>query len=98
MAVLKSVLVTLPDNKVLTKTMIRDIVATFLTKEWPSVDPDSLTTFYHTSFANDHCTAERPKPAIGVATEEAHKVFIKFHKEAATDVEIFKHLMPSKQE
>lgn len=88
--------VALPDNKVPTKNAIRDIVATFLTKEWPSVDPETLTTSFHTSFANNHCTVERQKPT-GTSTE-ALKVFMKFHKEAAADMDIFKHLIPTKQE
>jgi choline kinase len=97
MTILTPVSVALPDNGVPTKNMIQDIVATFLTKEWPFVDPETLTTSYHTSFANDHCTIERPKPTIGISTEPL-KVFIKFHKETTADIDIFKHLLPSKQE
>lgn len=97
MATLTPVPLALPDNKVPTNNMLRDIVATFLTEEWPSVDPETLTTSYHTSFANDHCTVERPKPTTGTPTEPL-KLFLKFHKETAADVDIFKHLMPSKQE
>jgi choline kinase len=97
MAMLTPVSVALPDNKVPTKNMVRDIVATFLTKEWPSVDPETLTISYHASFGNGHCRVERPKPTTGIPTETL-KVFIKFHKEAGADMEIFKHLLPSKQE
>jgi choline kinase len=97
MATLKPVSATLPDNGVPTKHMIRDIVATFLTKEWPSVDPETLTTSYHISFANDHCTAERPKHTLGISSEPL-KVFMKFHKDPAADMDVFKHLIPSKQE
>lgn len=77
--------------------MVRDIVGTFLTKEWPSVDPETLTTSYHALFANGHCRVERPKPTTGIPTEPL-RVFMKFHKETGVDMEIFKHLVPSKQE
>jgi len=94
MAMLTPVSVALPDDKVPTKNMVRDIVATFLTKEWPSVDPETLATSY-ALFTNGHCSVERPKPTTGIPTEPL-KVFMKFHKEV--DMEIFKHLAPSKQE
>jgi choline kinase len=97
MAMLTPVSVALPDNKVPTKNMVRDIVATFLTEEWPSVDPETLTISYHATFANGHCPVERPKPTAGIPTEPL-RVFIKFHKETGVDMEIFKHLVPSKQE
>ncbi|KAH8889231.1 choline/ethanolamine kinase [Thozetella sp. PMI_491] len=97
MAMLTPVSVALPDNKVPTKSMVRDIIATFLTKEWPCVHPETLVISYHASFANGHCRVERPKPTAG-KTIEPRKVFIKFHKETAVDMEIFKHLVPSKQE
>src|SRR5271163_3368691 len=96
MAMLTPVSVALPDNKEPTKTMVRDIVATFLTKEWPFVNPETLTTSYHAVFANDHCRVQRPKPTTSIPTEPL-KVFMKFHKETG-DMEIFKHLAPSKQE
>ncbi|KAK9321155.1 kinase-like domain-containing protein [Lipomyces orientalis] len=97
MAMLTPVSVSLPEDKVPTKKMVRDIIGTFLTKEWPSVDPETLIMSYHASFANAHCPVERPKPATG-APVETLKVFIKFHKETGGDIEIFKHLAPSKHE
>jgi choline kinase len=97
MAMLTPVSVALPDNKEPTKAMVRDIVATFLTKEWPFVDPETLTTSYHASFANGHCRVERPKPTTSIPTAPL-RVFIKFHKETGVDMEVFKHLVPSKQE
>jgi len=93
---LNPVSVILPDDKVPTKNMVRDIVATFLKKEWPSVDSKTLTTSYNASYANSHCRVERPKPTTGLPTEPL-RVFIKFHKKAG-DIESFKHLVPSKQE
>ncbi|KAE9364867.1 choline/ethanolamine kinase, partial [Stipitochalara longipes BDJ] len=97
MATLTPISMTLPEDKVPTKHMVRDIVATFLTKEWPSVDPGTLVTSYNATFANGHCPVERLKPTTGTPTEPM-KVFLKFHKESAVDIEIFKHLVPSKQE
>jgi len=94
---LTPVSVALPDNKEPTKTMVRDIVTTFLTKEWPFVDPETLTTSYHALFANRHCRVERPKPTIGIPTEPL-RVFIKFHKGTGVDMETFKHLVPSKHQ
>ncbi|KAF5133189.1 Choline kinase alpha [Metarhizium anisopliae] len=87
----------LPEDGVPTKQMVRDIISTFLTEEWPSVSPETLTMSYNASFANAHCSVERPQPNSDTPTEPL-KVFIKFHKEAVADIEIFKHLAPSKQD
>ena len=97
MVTLTPVPVTLPQDKIPTKKNIRDIIGTFLTEEWSFVDPETLTISYHASFANAHCPIERPKPATSTPTEPL-KVFIKFHKDSAGDLEIFKHLVPSKQQ
>ncbi|KJZ74845.1 hypothetical protein HIM_05754 [Hirsutella minnesotensis 3608] len=97
MAELTPVTVTLPTDKVPTKSMVKDIIATFLTKEWPSVDPETLTVSYHASYANAHCPVERPRPATGSPVEPC-KVFLKFHIESGGDLEIFKDLVPTKQE
>jgi choline kinase len=97
MAKMTPVSVALPDDKVPTKTMVRDLVATFLTEEWPSVDPETLIMSYHALFANGHCRVERPKPTTGEPVEPL-KLFLKFHKGNEADMEIFKHLVPSKQE
>lgn len=97
MTTLTPVSVTLPEDKVPTRTMVRDIIGTFLTKEWPSVDPATLTMSHHSSFANDHCRVERPKPAMGTPLEPL-KVFIKFHNDTGSDIEAFKHLTPTKQD
>ncbi|KAK9234717.1 kinase-like domain-containing protein [Lipomyces kononenkoae] len=95
MATLIPVSATLPEDKVPTKKMVRDIIGTFLTKEWPSVDPETLNMSYHASFANAHCLVERPKPTTGTPVETL-KVFIKFHNDTGADLEIFKELAPSK--
>ncbi|KAJ5980760.1 hypothetical protein N7481_008058 [Penicillium waksmanii] len=97
MATLTPVAVTLPKDKVPTKKNVRDIIGTFLTEEWPSVDPETLTVSYHASFANAHCPVERPKPATGTPTDTL-KVFIKFHTDAGGSLEIFKPLAPTRHE
>jgi choline kinase len=97
MASLVSVPVTLPDDKVPTKTNNRDIIGTFLRDEWPSADPEALRMSYRASFANAHCPVERPQPATGIPTEPL-KVFIKFHRDTAGDLALFKHLVPTKQD
>ncbi|GJJ75457.1 hypothetical protein EMPS_07815 [Entomortierella parvispora] len=50
---------------------------------------------YNASFANAHCLVERLKPA-GTPIEPL-KVFIKFHKTNVENIDIFKHLVPTKQ-
>ncbi|KAK1759097.1 kinase-like domain-containing protein [Echria macrotheca] len=97
MAMPTPVPVTLSGGKVPSSSVIRDILATFLTEEWPAVNPSSLKISYRTSFANDHCTVERPKPAAGTPAEPL-KLFIKFCKETAADIEVFKHLFPTKED
>ncbi|OCL10864.1 choline/ethanolamine kinase [Glonium stellatum] len=97
MVMLTPVSVTLPDSKVPTKNMIRGIVATFLTKEWPSMDPETLTASYHAASANGYCPVERLKLTTGIPTELL-KVFMQFHKVTGVDMEIFKHPVPNKQE
>ena len=98
MATLTPVSVALPNNKIPTKKMVRDIIGTFLTEEWPFVDPATLTMSYHASFANAHCPVERPMPATGTSAE-ALKVFIKFHNDPGGGLlDIFQPLAPSRPE
>lgn len=90
--------VVLPKDREPTKTNARDIISSFLTKEWQSVDPETLITSYDATCTNAHCVVERPKPTSAQPNEPL-KVFIKFHNEAGVgDIVIFKHLLPSKQE
>ncbi|KAJ5318109.1 hypothetical protein PENANT_c043G06991 [Penicillium antarcticum] len=96
MATLSIVPVTLSRDKVPTKTNVRDIIGTFL-PEWRSVDPETLTMSYHASFINAHCPVERPVPVNDIPAEP-YKVFIKFHIDTEGDPEVFKQLVPSKQE
>ena len=97
MASLTSVEVTLPDTRIPTKKDIRDIIGTFMTKEWQYVDPDLLNMSYNASFCNAHCRVERPRPATETP-QEPLKVFIKFQREGQGDLEIFNSLVPTKQE
>lgn len=97
MATLQHVPVRLPADKVPTKRMVRDIIANFLTQEWPSVDPESLSMSHRVNFANAHCPVERPDNT-NVASVEPLRVFIKFHEEPESTIEIFKHLVPRKEE
>ncbi|KAH8195817.1 hypothetical protein TruAng_010030 [Truncatella angustata] len=97
MATLISVPVALPKDEAPDKKIVRDIIGTFLTREWPFVHPDSLAMAYHTSSGNAHCLVERPMPANSTPIEPL-KVFIKFRKETGVDIEIFKHLVPGKHE
>ena len=97
MAALMLVPVTLVNNGEPTKKILRDIVGTFLTKEWATVDPETLVFSYKSSYANAHCPVERPTPASGSLSEPL-KVFIKFHHTIGSDIDTFKHLVPSKQD
>ncbi|CAL5869418.1 uncharacterized protein PFLUO_LOCUS3647 [Penicillium psychrofluorescens] len=97
MATCASIPVTIPKDGSLTKAMIKDIVGTFLTKEWPAVDPETLVVTYNTGYANTNCIVERPKPK-GDTHSEPLKVFLKIHGELDGEIEVFKHLVPNKQE
>ncbi|OAQ99626.1 hypothetical protein LLEC1_06603 [Akanthomyces lecanii] len=45
----------LPEDKVPTPQIAGDIIATFLTQEWPKQDPATITVTYSTSFTNPSC-------------------------------------------
>ncbi|PFH61326.1 hypothetical protein XA68_17628 [Ophiocordyceps unilateralis] len=89
--------VRLEAGKAPTKQTARDIVGAFLTKEWTSVDPQTLIVSYHDSFTNAHCVVERPHPSSR-APAEPLKVFIKFHRPGFGALEAFRHLLPTKLE
>lgn len=97
MASLKHIPITLPANKIPTKRMLRDIISTFLTLEWPSVDPETLQRTYRTDFTNRQCTVERPTQTSSTNTEPV-KLFIKFLYTSGSTIEALKHLVPSKEE
>ncbi|KAK0618867.1 choline/ethanolamine kinase [Immersiella caudata] len=94
---LTNIRISLPNDKIPSKAKIRDIVAAFFPKEWPSVEPDTLITSYTPKFANPHCTVQRPAPSDDPPIEPL-KAFIKFHNPSMADLEAFQHLLPSKQE
>ncbi|KAF4226010.1 hypothetical protein CNMCM6805_005281 [Aspergillus fumigatiaffinis] len=96
MATAISVPVTLPEDKVPTTKDVRDIIGAFLTEEWPSVEPETLTVSYHASFVNAHRPVERPKPDTATSTEPL--VFIKLHNDTSGGLEIFEPLVPTKHE
>lgn len=87
----------LPEDKVPTKQIAKDILATFLPKEWRTQDPETITVTYSTSFTNPSCVVERPAPVDGTHTEPL-KLFIKFQSATGSDFEAFRHLVPSKEE
>lgn len=92
-----SVPVALPKDGSLTKAVIKDILSTVFTNEWPNVDPGSLITAYNTGYANTNCVVERPKPKGGTHSEPL-KVFLKIHGALHGEIEVFKHLVPNKHE
>lgn len=97
MASITSVPVTLPKDKPPSKENIRDIISTFLTEEWPSVDPETLKVSYNDKFNNAHCYVARPEQPTGIHKEPL-KLFVKIHREHTVDIEAFKDLAPSKAE
>lgn len=97
MAATTSIPVTIPKDGSLPKSMIKDIIGTFLTNEWPNVDPETLIVTRHTGYANTNCVVERPQPTDDTNTEPL-KVFLKLHGELDGEIEVFKHLVPSKHE
>ncbi|TQV97491.1 choline/ethanolamine kinase [Cordyceps javanica] len=88
----------LPRDQIPTQKIARDIIATFLTKEWPKQDPETVTVTYSTSFTNPSCVVERSAPDDDGPTAEPTKLFIKFHRASGSDFEAFRHLVPSKEE
>ena len=97
MATCTSVAVAIPEDGSLTNTMIKDIIGTFFTMEWPNVDPETLVVTYNTGYANTNCAVERPKPKDDTHLEPL-KVFLKIHGELDGEIEVFKHLVPNKHE
>ncbi|KAJ5945727.1 choline/ethanolamine kinase [Penicillium verhagenii] len=97
MATCSSIPVTIPEDRTLTKSMIQEIISFFLTNEWPSVDPETLTVVYHSGYANTNCIVERPRPNNGTHSEPL-KVFLKINGELDGEIAVFKHLVPTKHE
>lgn len=87
----------IPEDGTLPRSLIKNIVGTFFTQEWPTVDPESLVVKHNSGYANTNCVVERPKPKND-AHSEPLKVFIKVHGELDGEIEVFKHLVPNKHE
>lgn len=87
----------IPEDGTLPKSMIKDIVGTFFTQEWPTVDPESLVVKRNSGYANTNCVVERPKPKNDIHSEPL-KVFLKIHGELDGEIEVLKDLVPSKHE
>ncbi|KAH8700489.1 choline/ethanolamine kinase [Talaromyces proteolyticus] len=97
MATCTSIPLAIPKDGSLTKAMIKDIVGTFLTSEWPNVDPETLVVTKKTGYANTNCVVERPNPK-GDTHSEPLKVFLKIHGALDGEIEVLKHLVPNKHE
>lgn len=97
MVFLKPIPVALPEGKVPTKQIAKDIVAFFLPKEWKYQDPETISIIYSTSFTNPNCIVERPAP-FSSTPEEPLKLFIKFHDTSSTGIPAFQELLPTKEE
>jgi choline kinase len=97
MITLKALEITLPEDKVPSNQIARDVIATFLTQEWPQQDPQSLTVTYNTSFTNPSCIVTRPRPSNDAAVEPL-KLFIKFQHPGTSTIAGLEHLVPSKTE
>ncbi|CAI6013614.1 unnamed protein product [Clonostachys chloroleuca] len=89
--------VSIPKDRSLTKIMIKDIIGTFFTKEWPAVDPETLIVARNTGYANTNCVVERPKLKDD-ADSEPYKVFLKINGEMDGEIEVLKDLAPDKHE
>ncbi|OJZ91031.1 hypothetical protein ASPFODRAFT_57256 [Aspergillus luchuensis CBS 106.47] len=63
----------------LPKATAKTIISTFLPREWPRVDPDTLTVTRTTGYANTNCIVERPNTPGNTTYLEPLKVFIKIH-------------------
>ncbi|KAJ5527323.1 choline/ethanolamine kinase [Penicillium frequentans] len=92
-----SISVVIPEDGLPTKAMIKEIVGTFLTKDWSNVDPETLVVTYNTGYANTNCVVERPRPK-GDTHAEPLKVFLKINGELDGEIEVFKDLVPDKHE
>ncbi|GFP58606.1 choline kinase alpha [Trichoderma asperellum] len=78
-----------------TKSVLKDIVSTFLS-EWATIDPDYLVVRHDVGQMCAHYFVERPTQLVTESRLETSKVFIKLHEDEATGVEVFEHLVPSK--
>lgn len=93
MATCASIPVVIPKDGSLSNALIKEIVGTFLTSEWPSVDPETLIVNFKSGYANTNCVVERPMPK-GAAHSEPLKVFLKINGVLDGEIAVFEHLVP----
>lgn len=101
MASCTTIPVTIPKNShdgLPPKATAKTIISTFLPREWPHVDPDTLTVTRTTGYANTNCIVERPNTTGETSHLEPLKVFLKIHGELDGEIEVFEHLVPTKHE
>lgn len=91
-----SIPVALPRNGPPPKTAIKIIIGTFMNDQWRSVAPERLVVKKNAG-ANENYTIERPQ-AEDTEITEPRKVFLKLHGERDIIVEVFKQVVPNKQE
>ncbi|PYI12643.1 choline/ethanolamine kinase [Aspergillus sclerotiicarbonarius CBS 121057] len=89
--------ISIPKNTPLPKPTIKEIISTFLPTEWPHIDPEALAVTYTTGYANTNCIVSRPTPQDTTHSEPL-KVFFKIHGPLDGEIEVFKHLVPTKHE
>ncbi|OOF95818.1 hypothetical protein ASPCADRAFT_207171 [Aspergillus carbonarius ITEM 5010] len=92
-----SIPILIPKTNPLPKPTIKEIISTILPIEWPHVDPESLIVTYTTGYANTNCIVSRPVPKHTPHSEPL-KVFFKIHGPLDGEIEVFKHLVPTKHE
>lgn len=96
MITIQTLNIALPEDGVPTNQIARDIIATFLTQEWPQQDPESLTVNYSTSFTNPSCVVTRPRPSHSHV--EPLKLFIKFQRPDSQGIPGLERFSPTKEE
>lgn len=89
-----SVPVALARDSPITRTAVKDIVGIVVTNGWGSVDAKTIL-LQRNAGANQNYTIERPKTE---GDSGPCKVFLKLHSEFDTVIEVFKDLVPDKQE
>lgn len=92
-----SIPVDIPKHGTLSKAAIKDIICTFAPNEWPQVNPDELVVTYQTGCTNLNCIVERPKPQLGTPAKPL-KVFVKINGKLGGEINLFKHMVPSKHD
>ncbi|KAJ5155213.1 choline/ethanolamine kinase [Penicillium capsulatum] len=89
--------VAIAKDDLLPKDTIREIIGTFFPKEWRTVGPETLVITRDSGYANTNCIVERPTPNGGPHVEPL-KLFLKIHGDLDGEIEVFKHLVPTKHQ